>query len=99
MPKRYPETPKTVVFKLDAETKATLNQMVLDYGMPDRLALLKYLCQAYSNGLLMVVDKATKECLVGAADERMLKMAKRAARDETRWVLYSEGYRATPYDT
>jgi hypothetical protein len=46
-----------------------------------------------------VLDRVTKECLVSAAEDRMLTKAKRAARDETHLVLFEEGYRATPFDS
>jgi hypothetical protein len=46
----------------------------------------------------MIVNEAAKESLVGAAEERILKLVERKARQTVYQVLWEEGYRSDPYE-
>lgn len=72
--------------------------MAADFGLLNVPALLRYLVKAHDDGLLMVVSKAVKECLIGAAEERVTKQAQKTARETTHYVLWQEGYRPDPYE-
>jgi hypothetical protein len=72
--------------------------MAVDFGLGDKTALITFLAKAHSDGLVVVLNKVAKECLVGAADERFLKLAIRKAREEVLYQLWAEGYRADPYE-
>ena len=80
-------------------TRGRLTSAMAEFGFSDRGEFFDMLFLAYSEGRLAVLDRVTKECLVSAAEDRMLTKAARAARDETHMVLFEEGYRATPFDS
>jgi hypothetical protein len=71
--------------------------MATDLGIPNSKALLRYLAKAYRDGLLVVMNKAAKECLVAAAEDKIIKMAKRAALEETNFTLWQKGFINDPY--
>jgi len=81
------------------ETRGRITSAMAEFGFSDRGEFFDMLFLAYSEGRLAVLDRVTKECLVSAAEDRVLTKAKRAARDETHLVLFEEGYRATPFDS
>ncbi len=66
--------------------------------MRDRASVVMFIAKAYEDGRLIVLDKVTKECLVSAAEERILKLAKKTAREEVLYQLWNEGYRTDPYE-
>ena len=89
---------RVINFYFTDEEKAALDRMVADLGMPGRRAVITFLIHAHMNGVLMVMNKAAKESLMGAAEEKMLAKAQKIARETAQYVLWEEGYRADPYD-
>jgi hypothetical protein len=75
-----------------------LKLMAVDFGIPNTKALLRFLVKMHQDGLLVVMNKVAKECLVAAAEEKIVRMAKRAALEETNFVLYQKGFVADPYE-
>ena len=61
-----------------------------------RRAGFYFLVRAMGDQRLMVMDKATKNILVGAAKEETLLEARLTARREARNVLWEEGFIADP---
>jgi hypothetical protein len=61
-----------------------------------RRAGFYFLVRAMGDNRLMVMDKVTKNVLVGAAKEETLLEARLAARREARNVLWEEGFIADP---
>ena len=95
----YPDGYHDVVIRVSPETRSRLNQMAAEYGFRDRNEFIAMLCKRWADGCLLLLDKTTKETLTGAAQEQMLKIAKRVARQETNYVLYELGFKATPYES
>ena len=89
----------SITFQVSDETKRLYDQMSADFGFTDRADLLRFLCKMNADGLLLIVNKATKDALIAASEERVVKVATRTAREATHYVLWEEGYRATPYET
>lgn len=87
-----------VTFMVSPDVRNGLDELARDLGLPTRNSLLSFLVQANRNGLLMVMNKAAKESLVGAAEDRLLSKAEKTSRETCLYVLWQEGYRADPYD-
>lgn len=88
----------TTAIQCDLEDARTFDDMAAHFGVPNRRRLIHFLAQAFREGRLVVLDRVTKECLVSAAEERMLAKARKAAREMVLYVLWEEGYRADPYE-
>jgi hypothetical protein len=84
---------------LTAEERKALEAMAHDFGVPKARDFIRYLCKCHADGLLVVLSKVARDCLVGAAEETMLRKAVRAAREEVLFQLYSEGFRTSPYES
>ena len=75
-----------------------LDAMVADFGAGSRVGLIRHLVTSHHKGLVMIVNEAAKESLVGAAEERILKLVERKARQTVYHCLWEEGYRSDPYE-
>jgi hypothetical protein len=95
---RFPEGYHDVTLRVPPETRQGLNDMAAAYCFKDRNEFVTFLVQTWRDGCVAIMDKNTKELLVGAAEEKVLTQAKRVARQETWFTLYEEGFRSTPYD-
>ena len=84
---------------LPQDTKRALTKTAHSYGYTRLSDFLKFLATAFEDERVLVLDRLTKELLVGAAEEIVLSKARKAAREEALYTLYEEGYRATPYPT
>lgn len=98
MPKPSQTADRAGIFLSGAERKA-FEAMARDFGIAKTKDFINYLTKCHQDGLLVVLNASAKECLVAAAEEKVLRIAKRAAREETHFVLYEEGFRTTPYET
>ena len=79
-------------------TRTYLNAAVIEYGTANISKLMETWARAHHEGRLIVLDRVTKEALVGAAEEKMLVKAAKAGRTASFLALYEEGYRPDPYD-
>ncbi len=88
----------TISFHCQPVTRTYLDEAMTAYGcsLPGRF--LDMLLLAHHEGRLLLLDRATQEAIVGAAEDRMIAKATRAARDQVHLVLWEEGYRADPYE-
>jgi hypothetical protein len=87
------------IISLSVEERKALDAMAKDFGFLVIKDFIRYLTICHRDGLLVVMNKTGRECLVGAAEETMLRKAVRAAREETLFQLYNEGFRTSPYET
>jgi hypothetical protein len=95
---RFPDGFRDVTLRVPEETREGLNKMTAAYGFKDRNEFVSFLVKMWSEGVVAVMDKGSKELLVGAAEDKILTLAKRAARSETNYVLWQLGFKATPYE-
>ncbi len=89
---------RRITVDISPECFSEVDKMVAEYGVCGRNSLIEMLMEAHADGRLLVLDAATKALLAGAAEEKMLTKARRAARETTYLVLFEEGYRAHPYE-
>jgi hypothetical protein len=82
----------------DKEDKEVMAELALELGCSNLRNLIKLLARAHKDGVLAIMNKVAKECLVGSAEERIIKMAKRAALEETNFTLWQKGFITDPYD-
>lgn len=86
------------LIQLPKDLAGQLDAMVADFGAGSRVGLIRHLVTSHHKGLVMIVNEAAKESLVGAAEERILKLVERKARQTVYQVLWEEGYRSDPYE-
>ena len=65
-------------------------------GFKTRRPTFYFLVRAMQDNRLLVMDRPTREVLVGAAKDETLLQARLAARKEARNVLYEEGFISDP---
>lgn len=88
----------SISFNSKPITRSYLNEAMADMGISLPGHLLDVLMLAYHEGRLLLLDRPTKEAIVGAAEAKMQAKAEKAARAMTYLVLFEEGYRADPYE-
>lgn len=86
------------LIQLPKDLAGQLDAMVADFGAGSRVGLIRHLVTSHHKGLVMIVNEAAKESLVGAAEERILKLVERKARQTVYHCLWEEGYRSDPYE-
>lgn len=74
----------------------TFDAWLTEMGFAGRKDALLFLARAMRDGRLLVMDKLTKEILVGDARDNTLLAARAAARHEAKIVLYEEGFISDP---
>jgi hypothetical protein len=96
VPKPPPTNTVLSIANLPPKAVAVFDAWMLKEGYSSRRAAFVYLAKAMSGDRLLVLDRPTKEILVGAAKGETLVEARRAAREEARIVLWEEGFIADP---
>jgi len=74
------------------EDDLTFVEWANELGMNTPVKLFHYLCAAYRDGRVMVLDRPTHQALFEATRERSLREARRVARQEAKNVLFEMGY-------
>lgn len=74
------------------EDDAIFTDWMLSLGMNTPQKLFAHLCRAWKEGRVLVLDHATQQALVSASMERTAQVARRAARQEARDVLFEMGF-------
>lgn len=87
-----------VQFDVDHPTYLTLSEMVLHYGCSSRQALVQMLAMAWREGRMPILDKTSRDVLVGASREEVMREARRAARAEVNLRMYELGFISDPHE-
>ena len=77
---------------LEEKYVRVFDSWIYKMGFRSRKAALMFLCHAMYDKRLFVMDRGTKEILVGAARDDTMAEARRIAREEARIVLWEEGF-------
>ena len=84
------------ISRVDPGACTTFDAWSRGLGFTGRREAFLFLTRAMRDGRLAVMDKLTKELLVGDAREYVLRQARAESRHETRKVLYEEGFISDP---
>jgi len=81
---------------IDANAVKVFDSWCAYMGFRGRKAGMLYLTRAMRDDRLLVMDKVTRECLVGAATDTIIDLARREAAHAAKVVLYQEGFISDP---
>jgi hypothetical protein len=96
MTRKLYENSTLVINRVGAGAIRTFDAWLAQMGFQGRKDAFLFLMRAVRDNRLLVMDKLTREILVGDAREDTLLQARAAARHEARIVLYEEGFISDP---